>query len=121
MSTSTASLREKILAADDVPSEIVHVDEWGVDLKVIGMTARARGSMIELAMDQKKGELDYNRLYPLIIVQTVVDPENDEPVFRKGDMEELLDKSGSALEKLGAVALRLSGFGDGVEELGKPS
>ena len=118
----TSELRSKILGSKDLPSEIVEVPQWKVKVKVVGMSAGARGLLIEKSMNKKTGELDFTKLYPLLVVDTVYDPDTDEKVFEHDDIEELLKKSGAAMEVIGQAALRLSGFdGEDVEELGKPS
>lgn len=117
-----SDLRSKILQSKDLLTEDVYVPQWDVTVRVQGMSAGARGSLIDRSLDKKTGDMDYNKLYPLLLVDTVFDPETDEQVFSIEDIPELLKKSGAALEAIGTVALRLGGFDDeAAEGLGKPS
>jgi hypothetical protein len=61
-------------------------------------------------------------MMPEIVVQCVFDPETGEQVFDNADKDAVMGKSGAALDKIVAVAMRLSGFGEkAVDEAGKGS
>jgi hypothetical protein len=117
-----SDLRSKILASKDLPEVTLHVDLWDVDVIVRGMSAGGRGALMDKAMDKKTQELDYGKLYPLLLVATVFDPDTDEKVFTLADVDALLEKSGAAMEIIAQEAMKLSGFStEETEELGKPS
>lgn len=115
------SLRDLILQKDDIETEIVPVPQWGVELEVRGLSGRARAAFMREFI-QKDGELDYDRLYPALVINTVHDPATGERVFTDADYEAINAKSGAALETVAKVATRLSGLDEGaVDKAGKGS
>lgn len=113
------SLRDRILAADDIGKATIHVDAWEVDLEVRTMTAAERSKMLNSAMD-KDGNLDLQELYPRILIATVFDPETGEQVFGPDDVDTIQNKSASAVEAVAQKAMALSGLtADAVDEAGK--
>jgi muramidase (phage lysozyme) len=116
------SLRDKILAADDIPSEIVTIDEWDVDLLVRGMSAGGRITLMQNAYDQTTGQVNMAAVYPDVVVSCVFDPESKDAVFSETDKTALMDKASGAIEQIANVALRLSGIGqDAQDAAGKDS
>lgn len=116
------SLRDKILAAQDIPSEKVTIREWDVELLVKGMSAGDRITLMQNAYDQRTQQINMAAVYPDICVSCVFDPETDEPIFTDKDKEALMSKSSAAIEAIAAVGLRLSGIGqDEADALGKDS
>ena len=103
------SLREQILACQDIQSERVEMLEWGVTLEVRGMTALQRARFLQESIDAK-GKVDMEKLYPELAIMSIFNPETGEQVFTNGDREELNQKSGAALERIAQVAMRLSGL-----------
>lgn len=115
------SLRDRILAADDIGRKTVHVDVWDVDVEVRTMTAGKRAEMMRASVGPD-GNIDPTELWPLVIVATAYDPETGEPLFTSADVEMLKTKSASAVEFLGTEAMALSGMGgDAVDDAGKAS
>lgn len=109
---TTQTLRERILAADDIESEVVEVAArgWeGVKVEVRGMTARNRARMLR-AFTDLEGKLDVEALYPALVIQCSHDPESGEPLFTDADESAILEKSGKAIEFLAQAAMRLSGM-----------
>lgn len=116
------SLRDKILAADDIPSELVRIPEWDVDLLVRGMTARDRIRLMQTAVDPNTGQINMSIVYPDVVVACVLDPATKQPVFTEDDKESVLGKASAAIETIAAVGLRLSGIGkDEQDAMGKDS
>ena len=115
-------LREQILAMDDIESEIVEVPQWdNVKIEVRAMTARERAQMFRGAVDEE-GEVDMERMYPELVIASCYDPDTGRPVFTSDDREQLLNKSGAALEKLAMSAIHMSGMDKAAEaRLGKGS
>jgi hypothetical protein len=105
------TLRDKILAVEDIPSETVTVDEWGVDLIVRGMTAGHRVTLMQNAVDPVTGNVNMSIVYPDVVVACVLDPASGEPVFTDDDKSALMGKSSAAIERIATVGLRLSGIG----------
>jgi len=105
------TLRDKILAVDDIPSEKVTVDEWEVDVLVRGMTAGDRVTLMQNAVDPVTGNVNMSIVYPDVVVACVLDPASGEPVFTDDDKSALMGKSSAAIERIATVGLRLSGIG----------
>ena len=103
------SIRDQILATQDIPSEIVDVPEWGVKVEVRGMTGAERTRIMDLAVDQKGG-VNLQFVYPEIVIATSFDQEKGEQIFGPQDRGALLAKSATALDRLASVGMRLSGF-----------
>jgi hypothetical protein len=115
------SLRDQILAANDIPSEKVPVPEWGVTVEVRGMTGAERTRIMDKAVDQQGG-INLQFVYPEIVIATSFDNETGEQIFKPSDRDTLLSKSAVALDRLAQVGMRLSGFTqDSADEAGKDS
>ncbi len=103
------SIRDLILAAQDIPSESVDVPEWGVKVEVRGMTGAERTRIMDKAVGQT-GDVNLQFVYPEIVIATSFDPESGEQIFSPNDRDALLAKSANALDRLASVGMRLSGF-----------
>lgn len=116
------NLRDKILAAEDIPSETLEVKEWGVTLLLKGMTAGERIKLMQNAYDQTTQQVNMAAVYPDVVVSCVHDPDTGEALFTMADRDALMAKSSAAIESIAAVGLRLSGIGaDEQDEAGKGS
>jgi hypothetical protein len=104
-----STLRERILAAVDEKEELVEVPEWDVTVLVKGLTGFERATFIKNCSDGKGG-IDPIKGYPEIVILTAMDPETKEPIFQRTDRDELMKKSGQALERIAEVALNLAGL-----------
>lgn len=115
------SLRDRIIAVDDLQREIVKIDQWGVEVEVRGMSGAARAAIVQDAADNN-GSVNFAKMMPEVVVTCVYDPETGEPVFTQADKDTIMSKNGAALEKINTVAMRLSGFGaDAIDVAGKDS
>jgi hypothetical protein len=113
------SIRDQILAKQDIPSEMVDVPEWGVKVEVRGMTGAERTRIMDKAT-QNAGDVNLQFVYPEIVIATAFDPESGEQVFKPGDRDALLAKSATALDRIAAVGMRLSGFtAESADDMGK--
>ena len=113
------SIRDQILAKQDIPSEMVDVPEWGVKVEVRGMTGAERTRIMDKAT-QNAGDVNLQFVYPEIVIATAFDPEGGEQVFKPGDRDALLAKSATALDRIAAVGMRLSGFtAESADDMGK--
>lgn len=109
--TSTVDIRSQIKNANDINSKLVDIPEWDLKLKVIGLSAGARSRMAS-RFTTGDGTIDMEKLYPELVIATTVNPDNDEPVFTKNDVDLINQKSAKAIERLAEAARVLSGFGD---------
>jgi hypothetical protein len=103
------SLREKILAKQDIQEQIVEVSEWEVSILVRGLTGRQRAKLLTEAVDEK-GKPDLQKIYPELVILSSYDPETKEKVFQPTDRDAVVEKSGAALEKIAQVAMKISGL-----------
>ncbi|CAB5220403.1 hypothetical protein UFOVP238_45 [uncultured Caudovirales phage] len=106
---ASKTLREQILGAEDTQSELVEVPQWGVTVEVRGMSGKSRAQFLANYTDEV-GRVQWDRLYPNLLIHTVFDPETSEQVFLAEDSDAINLKSGSALEIVANVSLRLSGL-----------
>lgn len=112
-------LREKILNTKDIKSELVTVEEWDATLEVRALTGKQRANVITSALGPN-GRMDFEKLYPELVISSCYDPETKERVFEKTDKDLLNEKSGGALEKIAQVVIKLSGLKpDSVDESAK--
>lgn len=120
------SLRDKILSADDLTSEMVDVPEWGVKLEVRSPTAKVRSRMVSSAMrtndDTGETTTDLESVYPQFLIACCFDPDTGDKVFEDDDQEVINAKSSAAVERVAKACLRVSGLSDDTEStLGKDS
>lgn len=113
-----SDLRALILESDDIPKETLHVPQWGVEVLIQGMTGAERADLIRQFRNDN-GSLNFEKLYPVMIVHTVCDPSSGERIFDMNDVAAINEKSGQALERVAKVALRLSGMDETAEEEAK--
>ena len=103
-----SELRNKILQADDLESEVVDVPQWGVEVEIRSLSGRDRAALNRVATSGDGFDLE--RWYSEILIATVHDPETGERVFEKADAKALGGKSNAALERLAQTAMRISGM-----------
>ena len=115
------SLRDGILAEDDIPTEVVTVPEWNCDVLIRGMSGADRAGLLERAVSPD-GAVSFSAFYPEVVIATAHDPETGGRLFDEGDRTLLMEKSGAALDRVATVGLRLSGMTDeAVKSAGKDS
>lgn len=113
------SIRDQILAVQDIPTQVVEVPEWGVKIEVRGMTGAERTRIMDKAT-ANQGDMNLQMIYPEIVIATSFDPLTGEQVFTPEDRDILLSKSATALDRVASVGMRLSGFTkESADELGK--
>lgn len=103
------SLRDRILSANDIVTELVEVPEWGVSVEVRGMAAADRTALMDRAADSK-GSVNTSLLYPAVVIACCFDPETGERLFGPEDEKAIGEKSGLAIERLVQAGLRASGM-----------
>lgn len=105
-----ADLRNQILNTDDIKEEVVEVEEWDCKVLVRGLSGKDRSEILNNALTNNN-RFDFSKVYPDLVIATAFDPETKEKIFKKTDRDAINNKSGSALEKIAGVAVRLSGLG----------
>ena len=110
--------RDTILAAVELPRELVAVPEWGGDVYVRGMTGAERDKFeLDLAQRRKLGKS--TRFRASLVVATVCD-EAGNPIFLAKDVDAIDAMPAAGLDRVTTIATRLSGIGaDDAEELEK--
>jgi len=112
------NLRDKILNASDIKSEVITIEEWDVELKIKGLNGKERADFLSKVIDQK-GSMDLEKATPMIVVLTAHDPETDEKVFTIKDLNEINKKASAALDKVSKKAFELSGLGEEAQKEAK--
>ena len=115
------SLRELILAADDIRTEEVQVPEWSCSVLVRGFSGAERDIFESKIIEQhgKKQVLKLDDVRARVVIMSVVD-EDGKRVFKNSDLKAVSRKSAVALGRVFKVAQRLSGLTTAdVEELTK--
>ena len=115
--------REAILGADDLATESLDVPEWGGVVQVRELTSEERdayeASCLEGSGSNQRVRLDNIRAK--LVVRSLVD-EDGNRVFTDADAGALGKKSAAAMDRIFAVAQRLSKItAEDVEELAKNS
>lgn len=117
------SLADEILALDDLAVEAVDVPQWQRILHVRGMSGSER-DRFEASMftgEGKQRRFTADNIRARLVAYTTVD-ERGKRIFTDDQVAALGAKNAAALNRLFAVAQRLSGISDGdVEELEKNS
>lgn len=116
--------KDAILGAQDRDREAVDVPEWGGTVWVQALSGDERDAFEASFMAQKNGKITPQlpqqiraRLAALCLVD-----EQGQRLFSDGDIKALGAKSARALDRVFAVAQRLSGIGEqDIEELAKNS
>ena len=113
-------LKQKILEAEDIRSELVEVPEWDVTLKMTGLTGAQRNNAARRA-GGLDGAVDLNKWIPELIIMSARDPENDELVFEPADRDALNNKASRPIQQLFDAVARLSGLSETAVEDAKAS
>ncbi len=104
------ALRDKILAAKELPTEQVQTDEWapsGVPFVVVrGLTAAERESWERWVGESDGKKNTYVR--EKLVAMTVMD--EGEPAFTRNDIRDLSELSSATIIRIWDVARRLSGM-----------
>lgn len=115
------SLRERILAKQDLKSTIVPVPEWAyeedgqqVECQIEIRELSAKGRMIwrEAALDTSSKEEKFKPDWPIqLIVACAFEPGTQDRVFTPEDAAALYEKSDAALGRLIEEAIVINGLG----------
>lgn len=112
------SLRDEILALDDLVSETIIVPQWrNKELLIRQLTAKRFIEITKATKIEKNEEL----FLATLIAESVFDPETGEKVFTPDDIPALMEKNLSALRLIGEKAISINGLDDSEEDLRKNS
>jgi hypothetical protein len=108
------SLRDRILATEDLPRKSLPIPEWGLTVHVRTLTGRERDRF-----EGQQSRDPYGDVRARLAVLALVDDQG-QPLFTEADVPALSAKSSRALDRIFAVAVRLNGISKAdLEELGK--
>jgi len=107
--------REEILAAKDIPEEVVACPEWGegCGVLVIGMTLGEAHKAIKEWGTGAEREVEKMNLWA---ITRGARGEDRQPLFTEADYPALLDKGAAPLLRISSTFTRLSGLGEGTQE-----
>ncbi len=112
-----SGLKDLILAAEDRPFEDIDVPEWGVKVRVRGLSGTERDSYEAKAVAVRQGgkdvELRLANFRSKLVVKCLFDPENDERIFDDNEVNALGSKSGKVIDELFDLCQKLSGMDSG--------
>ena len=100
--------KEDILNSNDLVMETVNVPEWGGDILVQSMTGSERDELERSVYHD--GIKDFDNIRAKLCVMSIVDEDGDK-LFSLADIKDLGQKNCKALDRVFAVAKRLSGIG----------
>ncbi len=103
------SIRDKIIKADDLGSEIVPVSEWDVKIEVRAKTVDQQYELLDKCR-KPNGDIDGKLLAVETILATSYDPDSGERVFEDADRDMLRGKNSSAFQTLLAAANKAAGL-----------
>jgi len=101
--------RAAILTAADLKSEEVEVPEWGGAVRVQELTAGRRQDLFSAMAGLSDAER--SRLFRRTVLQASLVDETGACIFDESSIDMLLGKSAVVIDRVMAVALRLSGLG----------
>ncbi len=113
--------RDAILSSNDLTFEEVDVPEWGGMVRVRTLTGEERDALESSMVERHGRKVDVNlsNLRARLVSLSCVDANGDR-LFSDLDIEALGQKSAAALERVFAVARKLSGLSEqDVDELTK--
>lgn len=115
------SLRDRILAAEDIQTRRVVVPQWEVEVELRTLSALERTRLIKTCTDGE-GNVDLEKMYPMLVIAACFDPETGGKVFDVSDFDQIADKSAAAIEFVARNAMELSGMNaNAVDAEGKDS
>lgn len=111
--------RDQIDAADDRKWEDIPVDEWGGEVRIVGMSGTARNAyqqaLVVIGGDGKPKSVNLEDQLAKLLAKCIVG-EDFKRLYNDREVKALGAKNGAVLERLAAVAKRLSGMGENAVE-----
>lgn len=111
--------KDQILNANDLPTKVIPISEWGIDVIIKTMTGTERDAW-EASLVKGKGKntrIDATNVRAKLCVCVLVD-EKGNRLFSDNDAFALGRKSSAALDKVFEIAQKLNGISDeDIEEL----
>jgi hypothetical protein len=103
------SIRDKIIKADDLGSEVVSIPEWDVKIEVRAKTVAQQYDLIERCR-KPNGDINGELLAVETVIATSYDPDTGDVVFDPADRDMLRSKNSAAFQTLLAAANKAAGL-----------
>ena len=103
------SLREQILAADDLAVEYVDVPQWQCKVGIRCMTAAERDAFEGSCLDSHLKATKLSNVRARLVCLTAVD-EAGKRIFTSDDADALGTRSGAVMDRLFEIAQRVNGL-----------
>lgn len=119
------SLRSKILELKDIAQETVFIEKWGVEILIKEMNGATRAKLMKAALvtegkgRNQKTSVDFEKIYPDLVVTCCYDPETGDKLFEPTDKEAVMQKSGSAIEQIALAVMKVNKLSQDEEEEAK--
>lgn len=117
--TVRQSIRDRIAAVRPYVSETVDVPEWDSKIEVRSISLGERQAIMAGIMDED-GTVRTADIEASFILAAAFDPETGEKVFGPDDLEFVQTRAAGPADRVGKVAMRLSGMGQ-TEDAAKKS
>lgn len=106
------NLKAQILQATDLPTKVVHVDEWDVTLTLKGLDCAQRDMWLNQMLSQQNadGKLRDVRYMRTKLVLMSAHDQDGSRIFDDGDIDALNEKSPVVIDRLADEVMRLSGL-----------
>jgi len=106
------SLKDDILAIDDLDSKIITVEKWGnKKIMIQSITAEQRYKLLDKCIDDK-GNVDLTKLNVYTVIACACDPETGKQIFDYADYGKLKNKNAGAIDKIVNAANKINGLGE---------
>lgn len=113
------SIRDRIAAVRPYTSETVEVPEWDSTIEVRSITLGERQELMAGIMEED-GTVNTTVIAGSFILACSYDPETGEKVFSPDDLPFIQSRAAAPADKVGKVAMRISGMGQ-TEDAAKKS
>lgn len=103
-------LRSRILSAPKLAQESLDVPEWGANVIIQELNGRDHAQFAQTLASSKSDPHAMEAFYGNLCILSVLDPSTGAKLFQPADRDALLSGSGTALERVAQVAMRVSGL-----------
>lgn len=111
------NLKEQIVQAQDLKTEVINIPEWGMDITIRQLSSQLVNDIQDLLAKTKEDDR-YKNYIPMFVAFSIIDPDTGERVFGNNDVSLLAKKSGVVLKKIYDAADRLNNI-NSLEEKAK--
>lgn len=109
---NVADIRKAVSAAKDITLEPMEIPEWNTTIWISALTYKERNEALKgasLSPDKGFSTEEAQNFFMQVIITGVRDSEGN-MVFTQGDVEMLMNKNSSVIDRIGARVTEVSGF-----------